>query len=143
MNDDASMTTSTPPDDVTPTDEPDAPTRQARREHARRMLRASGVPELLLQLNRQALKGRGTFDEYDTGVIFRWGSGYTRRHIWVDVAGDAVRIRLREHLRCRAPVPACDGEYHSFTPETWGDRSAVEREIRRAYERPVAETSED
>ena len=121
----------------------DALARQAQRDHARRVLRASGVPEILLRLNREDLKGRGTFQEYDSGVILRWGSGYTRRHIWVDVSGESLRIRLREHLRCRAPVPACDGEYHSFTPDTWGDRSLVERELRRAYERPVAESSED
>lgn len=117
--------------------------RKALRENARRVLRASGVPELLISLNRSALKGRGTFEEYDTGVIFRWGSGFTRRHIWVDVSGDSVRFRLREHLRCRAPIPACDGEYHSFTPEMWGDRSVIEREIQRGYEHPVAESSED
>lgn len=117
--------------------------RQAVRENARRVLRASGVPEMLRTLNHAALKGRGTYEEYDSGVLFKWGSGYTRRHIWVDVAGDAVRIRLREHLRCQAPVPLCDGEYHTFPPEMWGDRSIIEREIRRAYERPVAETSDD
>jgi hypothetical protein len=143
MMNDQSVTTTGATDDVGETEQLDAATRATRREHARRLMRASGVPELLLQLNRHELKGRGTFDEYETGVIFRWGSGYTRRHIWVDVAGEAVRIRLREHLRCRAPIPACDGEYHSFTAETWGDRTIVEREIRRAFERPVAETSED
>jgi hypothetical protein len=143
MNDQSTPATGTASDGVLDPDQPDDATRQARRDHARRMLRASGVPELLLQLNRHELKGRGVFQEYDTGVIFRWGSGYTRRHIWVDVEGDAVRIRLREHLRCHAPVPTCDGEYHSFTHETWSNRSLVEHEIRRAYERPVAETSED
>lgn len=117
--------------------------RRAVRDNARRVLRASGVPEMLRSLNQSALKGRGTYEEYDSGVLFKWGSGYTRRHIWVDVAGDAVRIRLREHLRCQAPVPLCDGEYHSFPPGTWGDRSIIEREIRRAYERPVAEASDD
>jgi hypothetical protein len=121
----------------------DAARRAAIRENARRVLRASGIPEMLRSLNREALKGRGVFDEYDSGVIFRWGTGATRRHIWVDVVGDAVRFRLREHLRCRAAVPACDGEYHTFRPETWGDRSLIEEEIRRGYERPVAETSED
>jgi hypothetical protein len=121
----------------------DEAARQARRDNARRVLRASGLPEMLRDLNRQALKGRGTFEEYDSGVIFRWGSGYTRRHIWVDVAGDTIRIRLREHLPCRAPVPACDGEYHSFSPALWADHALLERELRRAYERPVAETSED
>ncbi len=117
--------------------------RQATRDNARRVLRASGVPEMLRSLNHAALKGRGTYEEYDSGILFKWGTGYTRRHIWVDVAGDAVRIRLREHLRCAAPVPLCDGEYHTFPPDTWGDRSIIEREIRRAYERPVAETSDD
>lgn len=116
---------------------------QAVRENAKRVLRASGVPELLRDLNRTVLRGRGMFDEYDTGVIFKWGSGTTRRHIWVDVLGDSVRFRLREHLRCRAPIPACDGEYHTFSPETWGDRSLIEREIRRGYEHPVAESSSD
>ncbi|HEV2237141.1 MAG TPA: hypothetical protein VGR57_10815 [Ktedonobacterales bacterium] len=121
----------------------DAARREAIRENARRVLRASGVPEMLRRLNHEALKGRGTFDEYDSGVIFRWGSGTTRRHIWVDVNGDSVRFRLREHLRCRAPVPSCDGEYHTFRPENWGDRALIAQEIRRGYERPVAETSED
>jgi hypothetical protein len=121
----------------------DAARREAIRENARRVLRSSGIPEMLRRLNHEALKGRGVFDEYDSGVIFRWGSGATRRHIWVDVNGDAVRFRLREHLRCRAPVPACDGEYHTFRPEMWGDRALIEQEIRRGYERPVAETSED
>jgi hypothetical protein len=135
------------PDDHGPDPTEHARTEEAQhrnvRDNARRVLRASGVPELLRSLNREALKGRGVFEEYDSGVIFKWGSGYTRRHIWVDVRGESVRFRLREHLRCRTPVPACDGEYHTFAPETWGDRSAIEREIRRAYERPVAEASDD
>ena len=117
--------------------------RQATRDNARRVLRASGVPEMLRSLNREALKGRGAFEEYDSGVIFKWGTGYTRRHIWVDITGDAIRFRYREHLRCRAPIPICDGEYHTFPATAWGDRSIIEREIRRAYERPVAETSDD
>jgi hypothetical protein len=117
--------------------------RQAVRDNARRVLRASGVPEMLRALNREALKGRGTFQEYDSGVIFRWGTGYTRRHIWIDVDGNTIRFRYRDHLPCRAPEPRCDGEYHTFPAHAWGDRAAIEREIRRAFERPVAEASED
>jgi hypothetical protein len=117
--------------------------RQAVRDNARRVLRASGVPEMLRSLNREALKGRGSFQEYDSGVIFRWGTGYTRRHIWIDVEGDAIRFRYRDHLPCRAPTPQCDGEYHTFPGHAGGDRAAIEREIRRAFERPVAEASED
>lgn len=121
----------------------DAARRRAVRENARRVLRDSGAAELMQTLNRHALQGRGTFEEYDSGVIFKWGHGYTRRHIWVDVHDDTLRFRLRPHLRCSAPVPACDGEYHSFTRETWAIPGAVLREIDRNYQHPAAEASDD
>lgn len=117
--------------------------RRARREHARRIFRESGIAEMMRTLNQHALQGRGSFEEYDSGVIFKWGHGYTRRHIWVDVAGDALRFRLRPHLRCAAPVPACDGEYHTFTRETWSIPGALLRELDRNYQHPVSEASED
>jgi len=117
--------------------------RRALRDNARRVLRESGVAEILRTLNKHALQGRGHFEEYDSGVLFKWGSGYTRRHIWVDVAGDRLRFRLNQHIRCAAPIPACDGEYHTFTPETWRIPNAVLREVDRNYKRPVAETSDD
>ena len=117
--------------------------RRAIRENARRVLQSSGVAEMLQTLNRQALQGRGWFEEYDSGVIFKWGAAFTRRHIWVDVAGEQLRFRLKPHLRCAEPVPACDGEYHSFTAETWRIPGVVLREVDRCYRRPVAETSDD
>lgn len=117
--------------------------RKAQRENARRVLRDSGMAELLQTLNRQALQGRGWFEEYDSGVIFKWGSGYTRRHIWVDVSGDTLRFRLKPHIQCAAPVPICDGEYHTLTPAMWRHQGAVLRELNKNYEHPVAETSED
>lgn len=117
--------------------------RQATRENARRVLRESGVAEMLQTLNRQALQGRGWFEEYDSGVIFKWGAAFTRRHIWVDVVGDQLRFRLRPHIRCTEPVPTCDGEYHSFTPQTWRIPGVVLREVDRNYRKPVAEASDD
>jgi hypothetical protein len=117
--------------------------RKALRENARRVLRESGAAEVLQALNKNALQGRGWFEEYDTGVIFKWGHGYTLRHIWVHVEGDQLRFRLRPHLRCTSPVPACDGEFHSFTAETWRLPGAVLREVDRNYKHPVAEASED
>lgn len=117
--------------------------RKAIRDNARRVLRESGVAEILRTLNSNALQGRGAFEEYDSGVIFRWGHGYTRRHIWVDVVGDELRFRLAPHLRCTRPVPTCDGEYHSFTAETWNIPGAVLAEVDRNYRKPVAEVSED
>ena len=129
------------PDDEQPIMDPDA--RKAVRENAKRVIRESGIGEMLQTLNRHALQGRGWFEEYDSGVIFKWGSGYTRRHIWVDIRGDQLRFRLRPHIACTAPVPLCDGEYHSFTPAMWQHRGAVLHELHRNYEHPVAETSED
>jgi hypothetical protein len=117
--------------------------RKAMRDNARRVLRESGVAEILQTLNKHALQGRGRFDEYDSGVLFKWGERYTTRHIWVDVAGDRLRFRLRPHIRCKAPVPECDGEYHSFTAETWRIPNAVLREVDANYKRPVAESSDD
>lgn len=125
----------------TPGDE--AAERSARRENARRVLRESGIAEMLQTLNRNALQGRGWFEEYDSGVIFKWGSGVTRRHIWVDISADLLRFRLRPHLKCSTAVPRCDGEYHILTPEMWRARGVVLRELHRNYEHPVAETSED
>ncbi|HST89652.1 MAG TPA: hypothetical protein VLJ14_14860 [Ktedonobacterales bacterium] len=117
--------------------------RQAVRENAKRVIRESGIGEMLRTLNHNALQERGWFEEYDSGVIMKWGTGYTRRHIWVDITGDALRFRLLPHIKCAAPMPACDGEYHSFTRETWRLPGALLRELHRNYEHPVAETSED
>jgi hypothetical protein len=124
---------------LTPTDEQ----RKAMRDNARRVLRESGVAEILQTLNKHALQGRGRFEEYDSGVLFKWGEKYTTRHIWVDVAGDQLRFRLKPHIRCKAPVPHCDGEYHNFTAETWRIPNAVLREVDANYKRPVAESSDD
>ena len=121
----------------------EAERRLATRENAKWVIRESGIGEMLQTLNRQALQGRGWFEEYDSGVLFKWGTGYTRRHIWVDIRGGELRFRLRHHLKCSAPVPLCDGEYHTFTPTMWRVRGALLRELNRNYERPVAETSED
>lgn len=123
---------------------PDAEaSRQAIRENARRVLRESGVAEILQTLNRQALQGRGWFEEYDSGVLFKWGTSTTRRHIWIDVLDGVLRFRLNPHIRCAATVPACDGEYHSFTAETWTIPGAVLHEVDRNYKKPVAEPSGD
>lgn len=117
--------------------------RKAARDNARRVMRESGAAEILQALNKNALQGRGWFEEYDTGVIFKWGHSYTLRHIWVHVDGDRLQFRLRPHLRCASPIPACDGEFHSFTADTWRLPGAVLREVDRNYQHPVAEASED
>jgi hypothetical protein len=123
--------------------EPSEEERRALRENARRVLRESGAAEILQTLNKHALQGRGRFEEYDSGVILKWGTSFTTRHIWVHVSGDQLRFRLRPHLKCAAPIPACDGEYHTFTTRTWRIPNAVLREVDRNYKHPVAEASSD
>lgn len=117
--------------------------RQALRENAKRVLRESGAAEILQTLNKHALQGRGRFEEYDSGVVFKWGTGFTTRHIWVHVSGDRLQFRLKPHLKCSAPIPECDGEYHTFTAATWRIPNAVLREVDHNYKRPVAESSSD
>ena len=84
-----------------------------------------------------------SFDEYDFGVIFKWGSWSTRRHVWVDIQGDAIRFRLMPHLKCKTAVPICDGEYHTLLREHWENRDALREELAKNFAKPVAEPSAD
>jgi len=117
--------------------------RLATRENAKQVLRESGLAEMLLSINKDLLKGRGRFEEYDSMVLFKWGSGYTRRHIWVEISGSTIRFKLTPHRKCAAPVPECDGEYHIFTSSMWADRQLLRTELHKYYTRPVAESSDD
>lgn len=117
--------------------------RLAQRENAKRILRESGLAEMLLTINRNLLKGRGQFEEYDSMVLFKWGTSQTRRHIWVEVDADKIRFRLLPHRKCAGPAPLCDGEYHTFTRAMWANRVLLQSELKKYYDRPVAESSSD
>ncbi|HEY1350193.1 MAG TPA: hypothetical protein VGF67_11260 [Ktedonobacteraceae bacterium] len=117
--------------------------RQALRENARRVLQESGLAQMLKTLNHNALKGRGNFQEFDSLIVLRWGTASTRRHLWIEVAGNTIRFRMTPHLRCREAAPLCDGEYHTFSSAMWADRTFLLRELHKYYSRPVAESSSD
>jgi hypothetical protein len=117
--------------------------RLAIRENAKHVLRESGLAGMLQEINRNLLKGRGRFEEYDSMVLFRWGTQSTLRHIWVEVQGNTLCFRLHPHRRCAAPAPLCDGEYHTFTSAMWSDRLFLHAELKKYYDHPVAETSTD
>jgi hypothetical protein len=125
----------------------DAQEREARqvaiRENAKRVMRESGLAAMMQEINRNMLKGRGRFEEYDSMVLFRWGTQSTLRHIWVEVQGNTLCFRLHPHRKCAASAPLCDGEYHTFTSTMWSDRLFLQAELRKYYDRPVAETSAD
>ena len=117
--------------------------RVAIRENAKHVLRESGLAGMLQEINRNLLKGRGRFEEYDSMVLFRWGTQSTLRHMWVEVRGNTLCFRLRPHRKCIASAPLCDGEYHTFTSAMWSDRLFLQAEVKKYYDRPVAETSTD
>ncbi len=123
--------------------EVDEAQRQARRENAKRVLQESGLAEMLKRLNKNALKGRGTFYEYDSIILLKWGTSYTRRHMWVEVNGNTIRFRFTPHRKCAITSPICDGEYHTFTSAMWADRDFLLNELNKYYSRPIAETSSD
>ena len=123
--------------------EADEATRLSVRENAKRVLRESGLAEMLKTLNKNALKGRGTFQEYDSMILLRWGTSYTRRHIWVEINGNTIRFRLAPHRQCAIAAPICDGEYHTLTSTMWADGELLLSELNKYYAKPVAETSSD
>ncbi len=117
--------------------------RQSQRENAKRLLRESGLTTMLQALNKDTLKGRGRFEEYDSILLLRWGTGYTGRHIWIELVDDTIRFRLNQHRRCQEAVPLCDGEYHTFTREMWSNPILLQNELMKYYLKPVAESSND
>ena len=123
--------------------EEDEAQRLAVRENAKQVLQESGLAEMLKTLNKNALKGRGSFYEYDSMILLKWGTSYTRRHIWVEVKGNTIRFRLSPHRKCAVTMPICDGEYHTFTSAMWADRELLLNELNKCYARPIAETSSD
>lgn len=123
--------------------EVDEARRQSVRENAKRVLQESDLAEMLKTLNRTALKGRGSFQEFDSMIILRWGTRYTRRHIWIEIDGNTIRFRLTPHRKCAITAPLCDGEYHTFTSTMWANRQLLQSELDKYYAKPVAETSSD
>ncbi len=125
--------------------EDEGATPSAQHENARRILQESQIPSIWREMNRALLKGRGWVDEYDTGIILKWGTGYTRRHIWIDVDGETVRFRLRQHRRCdpKEIQAQCDGEWHSFNAEQWRNLDFMKEQMKYYYDHPVAEASDD
>jgi hypothetical protein len=117
--------------------------RLAERENARRVLRDSGLAQMLQEINKDELKRRGKFEEYDSMILLKWGTGYTRRHIWFEINGNSIRFRLSPHRKCASPIPLCDGEYHTFTSQMWVNPDLLRQELYKYYKKPVAESSSD
>ena len=98
---------------------------------------------MLQEINKDELKRRGKFEEYDSMILLKWGTGYTRRHIWIEINGNSIRFRLSPQRKCTSPIPLCDGEYHTFTSQMWVNSDLLRQELYKYYKKPVAESSSD
>jgi hypothetical protein len=106
-----------------------------------RVMRESKVLDILQRFNRDFLYGQGRFDEYDRGVLLKWGDGYSRKHIWLMVEGDNLIFETSHERRCDKPY--CSGGRHTFTPALWGDVANINAELAEQFRRPVYERSDD
>src|SRR5947199_8439242 len=91
--------------------------RTAVRENAKRVLRDSGLAQMLQEINKDELKRRGKFEEYDSMILLKWGTGYTRRQSWIEINGNSIRFRLSPHRKCTSPIPLWDGEFQKFSSQ--------------------------
>jgi hypothetical protein len=106
-----------------------------------RVVNDSHVLDILHKFNRDYLYGLGRFDEYDRGLLLKWGDGYSRKHIWITVEGDNLVFATSHERKCSKPY--CHGDQHVFAPEQWRDIRLINQELAEQFQRPIHERSDD
>lgn len=106
-----------------------------------KVVEQSHVGEILSKFNRDYLYGLGRFDEYNHGLLLKWGDGYSRRHIWVTVEGENLVFQTSHERTCSHPY-CVDGK-HILTPPLWHDPRVINEELGEQFRRPVYERSDD
>ena len=106
-----------------------------------RVVAESRVLDILKRFNRDFLYGQGRFDEYDRGLLLKWGDGYSRRHIWLTVEGENLVFETSHERTCDKPY--CHGGKHILTPDLWHDVARINAELADQFKRPVYERSDD
>ena len=101
----------------------------------------SKVLGILRRFNRDYLYGQGRFDEYDRGLLLKWGDGYSRKHIWLTVEGDNLIFETSHERQCDKSY--CAGGRHVLSPELWHDVALINAELAAQFKRPVYERSDD
>lgn len=101
----------------------------------------SHVRDILDRFNRDYLYGLGRFDEYNHGMLLKWGDGYSRKHIWLMVEGQDLIFQTSHERTCSKPY--CRDGRHIFTPEQWHDPRIINEELGEQLRRPVYERSDD
>ena len=105
------------------------------------VIAASHIRPILEMFNRDFLYGQGRFDEYKSGLIFKWGDGYSRRHIWATVEDGKLVLETSHAKKCDKPY--CNGTHHVLTPELYTDQTLINQELGDRFRRPVYESTED
>jgi hypothetical protein len=108
---------------------------------AAQVINESKVRAILNRFNRDFLYGMGRFDEYQGGLLLKWGDGYSRKHIWVSVEGDNLLFEKSHSRRCDKAY--CTGTHHVLSPELWKNAALVNEELGDCFKRPVHEASDD
>jgi hypothetical protein len=106
-----------------------------------RVVGESHVLDILHKFNRDYLYGLGRFDEYEHGLLLKWGDGYSRKHIWITVEGDDLVFETSHERRCDKAY--CRGGHHAFAPAQWHDIRVINAELAEQFKRPVYEHSDD
>jgi hypothetical protein len=106
-----------------------------------RVIDESKVHAILEKFNRDYLYGMGRFDEYDRGLLLKWGDGYSRKHIWVTVEGDNLVFETSHERKCAKTY--CTGGHHVFTPQMWHNTQLINEELAEQFRRPIQERSDD
>src|SRR5579884_3045032 len=105
------------------------------------VIKESRVREVLHLFNRDYLYGQGRFDEYQDGLILKWGDGYSRKHIWMTVENGNLVFETSHFRKCNKPY--CTGTHHVLTPELYTNLDIVNQELGDRFRRPVYEGTED
>jgi len=108
---------------------------------AAQIINESKVRPILNRFNRDFLYGQGRFDEYQGGLLLKWGDGYSRKHIWVSVEGDNLLFEKSHYKQCDKPY--CNGTHHILSRDLWTNTALVNAELGDCFRRPVYETSDD
>jgi hypothetical protein len=105
------------------------------------VIEASQIRPMLELFNRDFLYGQGRFDAYKDGLIFKWGDGYSRRHIWASVENGNLLLETSHAKKCDKPY--CNGTHHVLTPDLYTNHALINQELGDLFRRPVYESPED
>ena len=106
-----------------------------------RVVEESRVLAILHMFNRDYLYGQGRFDEYQGGLLLKWGDGYSRRHIWVSVENGNLLFETSHLKQCGKPY--CNGTHHVLTHDLYTNLDLINQELGDLFRHPVYESPDD